>query len=403
MKTVSKLIFASLLLISIISCKIHANTNDYLRKVLNNLEKIESATYFEDIESWEPGDSIPTVLARRFIKEYNNPMDSTIGANFMSFNCDDTTKLESCYDGKVKALINDDVKGIEINDFTFRQLPFRLVTPPFFNYAKNIIRYTLTTKDSITVSLKDCGDNYYFKLVINEDRQVEFFGKAHYMPEPPFGIEDPTSIYELWISKSNDLPYKTRREMSHNISVSICSDTEINKLSIDNFSASDYFPKDYEIRKYGDKRKTDTTSQPDLTNKLAPNWILNDINEQPVSLTDLKSKVLLINFTGIGCGPCHAAIPFLNKLKDHFSPEEVGLVAIESWGRKTHSLQNYVNRNKINYQLLEGSEDIIKCYQARAVPIFFILDKQRIIRKVIKGYSMEATDKEIMNAIKELL
>lgn len=164
MKTVSKLIFASLLLISIISCKIHANTNDYLRKVLNNLEKIESATYFKDIESWEPGDTIPTVVARRFIKEYNNPMDSTIGANFMSFNCDDTTKLESCYDGKVTALINDDVKGIEINDFTFRQLPFRLVTPPFFNYAKNIIRYTLTTKDSITVSLKDCGNNYYLKF-----------------------------------------------------------------------------------------------------------------------------------------------------------------------------------------------------------------------------------------------
>ena len=59
------------------------------------------------------------------------------------------------------------------------------------------------------------GDNYYFKLVIDENQQVEFFGKAYHMPLPPFDIGSTTSIYELWINKSNDLPYKkTKRDVA---------------------------------------------------------------------------------------------------------------------------------------------------------------------------------------------
>ena len=50
-----------------------------------------------------------------------------------------------------------------------------------------------------------------------------------------------------------------------------------------------------------------------LTGKKAPEWTLNDIKERPVSLSDLKSKVILVNITGIGCGACQASIPFLER------------------------------------------------------------------------------------------
>lgn len=401
MKT--KLLFIFFLLLVITTTNATDNKNNYLRKVLNNLEKIESAIYLKHVESWEPGDTIPVVVGSSFIKEFNNPQDSTIGASFLSFDCNDTTKLKFCYDGTVRAMIDDESKDVIIDNFTARKLPFRPITPPFFNNTKNIIKYALTSKDSITTELKDCGDHYYFKLIIHEDKQVEFFGEAHYMPEPPFAAGDPTSIYELWISKTTDLPYKTRREMSHNISVAICSDVILNTLSIAGFSAYNYLPANYEIRKYGDKNKTKTVSPADLTDKNAPGWVLNDINEQPVSLADFKSKVLLINFTGIGCGACLAAVPFLKKLKEQFNNEDFELVAIESWGRKIHSLQNYANKYELNYIFLEGKDEISKQYLARAAPVFFILDKQRVIRKVIMGYSQSVTDEKIVNAIKELL
>ena len=392
-----------LLITTAIGCKNNKTPNDYLKEVLSNLEKIESATYTTIREAWYPGDTTAVYTVCYLNKEYNNPMDSTIGACFVSLDCDDTTKLEDGYDGKIRILVYHDVKGIVVDDFTTRPLPIRPVGPPFFNYTKNIIRYMLNTKDSITVESIDLGDRYYFKLVIHEDRQVEFFGEAYYVPDNPYNFGDPTSIYELWISKSNDLPHKVRREMSHSISATTCSsDIKINKISINDFNLYEYFPPDYEVRAYGVKGNAPSTSN--LIGKTAPDWKLTDMYEQPVSLTDFKSKVLLVNFTGIGCGPCMVAIPFLRELKDSFSVEDFDLVAIECWGGKAHSLQNYANKHNINYTFLRGTDGLLKDYQTGSgVPVYFILDKQRVVRKVIHGYGVGTTDKEIMSAITELL
>ena len=394
----------SFLLVMNVCGKNDVDMRTYLKKVLSNLDKVESASYHEQSQSWQPGDTTAITNSFRFIKEYTNPSDSTIGASYVALNAKDTTRFEFGYDGKVKMISFHEHKGIMIDDFTTRKLPFRLVGPPFFCYSRNIIGYALSTGDSITTEWKDLGEAYYFKLVIHEDRQVEFFGKAYYIPKPPFDLGDPTSIYELWINKSDDLPYKVRREMSHQISANICSDVVLNQLSIADFNLYDYLPQDYEIRKYGEKGKTTQLSARELIGKKTPDWMLKDMYENPVSLSNLKSKVLLVNLTGIGCGACHASIPFLNGLKEKFYADEFEVVSIETWGRKPHSLRTYADKNQINYRFLCGDEGIVKSYRTYgAAPFFFILDQDRVVRKVIQGYGMEKTDKEITDAIKALL
>ena len=394
----------SFLLVMNVCGKNDVDMRTYLKKVLSNLDKVESASYHEQSQSWQPGDTTAITNSFRFIKEYTNPSDSTIGASYVALNAKDTTRFEFGYDGKVKMISFHEHKGIMIDDFTTRKLPFRLVGPPFFCYSRNIIGYALSTGDSITTEWKDLGEAYYFKLVIHEDRQVEFFGKAYYIPKPPFDLGDPTSIYELWINKSDDLPYKVRREMSHQISANICSDIVLNQLSIADFNLYDYLPQDYEIRKYGEKGKTTQLSARELIGKKAPDWMLKDMYENPVSLSNLKSKVLLVNLTGIGCGACHASIPFLNGLKEKFNADEFEVVSIETWGRKPHSLWTYADKNQINYRFLCGDEGIVKSYRTYgAAPFFFILDQDRVGSKVIQGYGMEKTDKEITDAIKALL
>lgn len=42
-------------------------------------------------------------------------------------------------------------------------------------------------------------------------------------------------------------------------------------------------------------------------------------------------------------------------------------------------------------------------YDVSAVPVFFILDEKRIVRKIIKGFGPGITDKEIKNTINLLL
>lgn len=64
------------------SCKVNHDKNDYLRKVLANLEQIKSATYFSRISFTPPGDT--SVLKTYFWhkREYFNQSDTTVGSVF---------------------------------------------------------------------------------------------------------------------------------------------------------------------------------------------------------------------------------------------------------------------------------------------------------------------------------
>ncbi|MGE0088539.1 MAG: TlpA family protein disulfide reductase [Bacteroidales bacterium] len=399
---IKKLIICSTLLIVLLnSCKRNYTSKDYLDVVLDKLNKIESASYFLTGENWNPGDTSASFIFTNFINEYKNPSDTTIGAKYVSLDSLTKSKADFCYDGKMRALFYNDEKVIVIDSFTARPLPFRPLSPPFYNYVTSIVKYALTTRDSISTEIKEQKSNVFVRLTINEDEQIEFFGKAYHMPPSPYNYGDNTSIYELWIDKKTDLPYKIRREMSHNISVSSVSNFKFNELHIKNFIASDYFPKDYEIEQY--RQKTGKRQPNELIGKKAPDWTLQTDDNQNISLSDLKSEVLLIQFTSVSCGPCRASIPFLKELQNNYKKDDFDFVAIESTCNSTNSFSSYKKRNQFNYKFLLSNKQILKDYSIQSYPVFFILDKNRIIKEVVNGYGEGTTDDRIKAIINELI
>ncbi|NPD46632.1 MULTISPECIES: redoxin family protein [unclassified Lentimicrobium] len=383
------------------ACTTNYTSNDYLEKVLNNLETIESATYNIVSENWPPGDTVASETYYSFVKEYDYPSDTTIGSKFVRLNGSDTSILEFCYDGEMRALVYKDEKRVVLDSFNVNPKPIRTLTPPFFNYTESILKYALETEDSISLDIKDLGDIVYLKLTIYEENQVEFFGKAFHMPITPYTFGENTSIYEMWIDKTNDLPFKTRREMYHNISVRVRKDYKLNNIDIKDFKASDYFPEDYRIQPYrlGGKRKTKS----ELIGKEAPDWTLQTGDQLPFSLTDLKSKITMIQFTSVSCGPCKASIPFLKELPSIYKKEDFDFVSIECTSRNSNVLKTYMNRNHFDYKFLLSTKEVLKSYSIGSFPVFFILDENRIIRNVIYGYGKGSTDNEIREAIDKLI
>lgn len=396
-KTAIYTLLLALLLLQ--ACKTDYTNKVYLEKVLSNLEQIKSATYSLKGQSWHPFDTVPAITQYEYIKEYKNSADTNIGASYVSLSQNDTTQMSFCYDGIRKAIANKDSKRIVIDSFNLRKLPFRPVKPPFFNYTKNIIKYALQTTDSISLNLEDLGDAVHLKLEIFGKKPLEFFGKAYYYGFT-FEFEEDISRYDIWISKSNDLPYKILRKQPHNISSQICSNVKLNKLDINDFVLTDYFQADYRIVPYSIGKRTKKSN---FLNKKAPDWILKDADNNTIALKNLKSKVLLLQFTSVSCGPCKASIPFLKQLQNEYDLEDFDFVAIETHTKNSNVLKSYQNRNRFDYKFLMSNKEIIKRYQVQAVPVFFILDENRIIRKVISGYSKNSVDKEIREAINELI
>ncbi len=394
------IIVLSLIVLVFSSCKEDYTSIDYLKRVEKELKKIESATFWVHSEAWSPGGTEANFEYDRYVESYRNASDSTIGSSWAYFETEDKSHLTFAYDGKMRTLIYDDVKGMVIDSFKVRKLPFRPLSPPFFNYTESIIKYILENNDSTVLVQKDLGEEVYLKLTIYEDRQVEFFGKACYIPQNPY-ILDRTSRYELWIDKKSNLPRKVRREMSHDISVRTVSDYEFNKLSIKDFVASDYFPKDYEIRQYGERKGKRQPNK--LIGKKAPDWTLQNHEKKEISLTDLKSKVLMIQFTSVSCGPCRVSIPFLKELSTEYEKSDFDFVAIECSSKNTNVLKHYKQRHEFDYEFLLSTKEILKEYSISSFPVFFILDENRIVKKVIYGYGKEKTDKEIRALIAEMI
>lgn len=403
MKT-NTFLFFIIITIVFISCS-QVNEDSYLKTVLNNLERIESATYQTKEVGWNPYDADPFYEETHNIVEYNNPSDTTIGASYVTLRTADTT-LFSAYDGEVRIVVWDEKKTLGIDNFSVNRfnLPFRLVHPPFYNYTKNIIDYILNTTDSITVEKHEIDNSLHIILTIHEDRQVEFFGKAYKMPSPPMFGEDPTSRYEIWIDRTTNLPYKYRREMSHDKKETTVFNPHFNKDQIDNFHVTDYFPADYETIAYKDAlEKRSNRNSHDLEGKVATNFSLTDTQNNEVSLKDISSKVILLQFTGIGCGPCLMSIPFMEKISKEYSDDQLTVLSIETWSRKIGTMQNYQEKNKFTYTFLKSDDNITEAYNAMGVPKFYVLDDERVINVVFDGYTENTTDNEIRKAIDILL
>jgi thiol-disulfide isomerase/thioredoxin len=389
-------IFFGLTLLIIQSCKENLTKDDYMRKVLTNLDQLKSATYYSTVSGSAPGDTLRFVTYNYYVKEYTNPADSFIGSAFARFLVEDTAKMYYFYDGLAQAYIDKENKTIEIDSFQTNKLPFRPIGPPLFNYTKSIIKYALESKDSISTQLKDFGDSVKFSLAVYADSQVEFFGKPVYNKNP-YGTGKEVSRYDIWISKSNNLPYRYRRNMSHSTSWETCANVKFNNTVIGDFIPSDFIPPDFKIavRGKGEHKIVD------MSGKMAPAWELKNIEGATVALKDLKSKILIIDFTGIGCGPCHASIPFLKQLKTDYKSEILEIVSIETWSKNIEGIKRYYINNNLNYKYLISSKEVVENYHVRAVPTLFILDNNRVILRVIEGYEKETTDKDIRNIISD--
>ena len=187
--------------------------------------------------------------------------------------------------------------------------------------------------------------------------------------------------------------------MPHQTTLQIIKNVEFNKKKIEDFKALDYFPKDFAIAFEGKQ----VPKKYDLLGKVAPDWVLKDLHNNTIALKDLKSKVLVIQFTGIGCGPCYASLPFVKELVNENRGKDFEFVCIETVVKNIDGIDRYYKNNGLNFKFLISTEELIKNYQAYAVPIFYVLDENRIIRKIVIGYSQEITNKKIRDLINELL
>jgi thiol-disulfide isomerase/thioredoxin len=101
----------------------------------------------------------------------------------------------------------------------------------------------------------------------------------------------------------------------------------------------------------------------------------HDMNGKKIKLKDLRGKVVMLNFWFIGCPPCRAEIPELNKLVELYkdNPNVVFLaVALDArW-----DIRDFLKTTPFNFDIIDDGRFIANIYKIHLYPTSVILGKE---------------------------
>lgn len=128
--------------------------------------------------------------------------------------------------------------------------------------------------------------------------------------------------------------------------------------------------------------------------KVAPNFTLTDVSTgKPVSLSDFKGKIVIVDFWATWCIPCRKALKFYEKLYREKRNEGLVIIAI-SIDHREKKLKNYVRKHPTSFYVLYDPDKIVmKKFKVFRTPTTFIIGRDGkiqnkyigIIEKVIKA------------------
>jgi peroxiredoxin len=115
---------------------------------------------------------------------------------------------------------------------------------------------------------------------------------------------------------------------------------------------------------------------------------LVDLKGQQVKLSDLRGKVVLLNFWATWCPPCKAEIPDLIKFYEDFKDKDVVILGVDltQSEKSQNAVADFLKSYGITYPVaLDTDGTASKMYQVTGIPTSYIIDTQGIIRDIIVG------------------
>ncbi len=119
---------------------------------------------------------------------------------------------------------------------------------------------------------------------------------------------------------------------------------------------------------------------------VAPNFQLRDLAGNMVSLSQLRGKIVLLNFWATWCGPCRVEMPAMEQLYRTFPRKEFEILAVSTDPQGAVVTRPFQQEMGFTFPILHDSEYRVGLtYGARTLPMTFMVDRQGVIRQKIFG------------------
>jgi peroxiredoxin len=142
------------------------------------------------------------------------------------------------------------------------------------------------------------------------------------------------------------------------------------------------------------------TLTPERDRKAAADFSLKGANGEDVRLSDLKGKVVLVNFWATWCEGCQVEIPWFVEFQSKYGGRGLNVVGISMDDDGWKSVKPWIKEKKVNYSVVIGSEGLAKQYGLGGMPLTVLVDARGRIAVVHAGILNKA---ETENNIRALL
>jgi cytochrome c biogenesis protein CcmG/thiol:disulfide interchange protein DsbE len=135
-------------------------------------------------------------------------------------------------------------------------------------------------------------------------------------------------------------------------------------------------------------------------NDLAPDFeSVTDTGEQ-IKLSDLRGKVVVLNFWATWCGPCKLEIPWFIEFEQKHKDQGFSVLGVSMDEEGWEIVKPYVDKAKINYRMVIGDDTVAQHYGGvDSLPTTFMIDQAGRIAAVHVGLVSKSAYQNDINTL----
>lgn len=137
---------------------------------------------------------------------------------------------------------------------------------------------------------------------------------------------------------------------------------------------------------------------------LAPDFTLNTLEGEELTLSDLRGDPVVLNLWATWCPPCRAEMPALQEVYEQNRARGLKVIAVNmTYQDSVSEAEAFVRQYALTFPVpLDTTGVVGNSYQMRALPSTFFIDHEGIIQQVVIGGPMaEATLQAAVEALFE--
>ena len=126
-------------------------------------------------------------------------------------------------------------------------------------------------------------------------------------------------------------------------------------------------------------------ARPPLVGSPAPEIVLKDLQGRDVKLSDLRGKVVLVNFWATWCKPCKEEMPAMQASYDRLRDKGFVVLAVNEL-EDTARVAEHIRTHGHTFEVvMDHNNQVANVYGVVGLPASFLIDPQGIVRERIAG------------------